>query len=113
MYLIFYLSSLPSPIEQIIPSKLLPYFKFDYFIYHVLEYSFLNLLLYRALIHTKNSQTSSILFAILYAITDEIHQYYVPGRNSNVFDLAYDSFGAIITQSIVNIYNWIKTPDKT
>lgn len=106
---IYYLSSLPNPIETIIPKEDLAYFDFPHFIYHIIEYLILSLLLYRALkITTKNPQTSTILITILYAITDEIHQYFVPGRISSTFDIAIDSFGAIAMQCIINVYEWIK-----
>lgn len=109
MGFIYYLSSLPNPIEQIIPGKALIYFNFKHFIYHIIEYGILNFLLYRALkITTKNPQTLAILITILYAITDEMHQFYVPGRISSIFDIAIDSFGAIAMQCIINIHNWLK-----
>ena len=109
MGFIYYLSSLPNPIEQIIPEQALIYFDFERFIYHIVEYGILSLLFYRALkITVKNPQTLAILITILYAITDEIHQFYVPGRFSNVFDIAIDSFGAVAMQSIINIYNYFK-----
>ena len=106
---IYYLSSLPNPLEQIVPEKALIYFDFQYFIYHIIEYAILSLLFYRALkFASKNPQTSAILFTILYAITDEIHQSLVQGRSSDVFDIGLDSFGAIVMQCVINIYNFIK-----
>ena len=106
---IYYLSSLSNPLEQIVPEKALIYFDFQYFIYHIIEYAILSLLFYRALKFTsKNPQTSTILFTILYAITDEIHQSLVQGRSSDVFDIGLDSFGAIVMQCVINIYNFIK-----
>lgn len=36
------------------------------------------------------------LYATLYGATDEWHQYYVPGRTSDPWDLAADTFGAAI-----------------
>ena len=36
------------------------------------------------------------LLAVLFAITDEFHQSFTPGRNPSVWDvLVYDNFGAI------------------
>ena len=106
---IFYLSSLSNPLEQIIPKNLLIYFDLKRFIYHIIEFGILSLLLYSALkINTKNPQTLAILITILYAITDESHQYFVLGRISSVFDILIDSFGAIAMQSIINVYNWLK-----
>lgn len=36
----------------------------------------------------------SIIICILYAISDEFHQSFVPGRGPAVFDVLVDSFGA-------------------
>lgn len=38
------------------------------------------------------------LFAMLYALTDELHQFFVPGRYSSIWDvLIFDNLGAIIS----------------
>ncbi len=109
MGVIYYLSSLSNPVEELVPKTLFPYFNFQHFIYHIIEYGILNFLLYRTFKDTsKNPQTLSMLITILYAITDEVHQYFVPGRISSVFDIVFDSFGAIAMQCIINIYNWLK-----
>ncbi len=109
-FIIYYFSSLPNPINSIVPNNLQPYFDFNTFIYHTIQFAILNFLFYRALKTTgKNPQTLSILFTVLYAITDEIHQFYVPGRVSSVFDVAIDFLGAITMQSIINIKEWLKS----
>ena len=114
MGFIFYISSLSNPLEQIIPQKALIYLDLKRFIYHIVEYAILSLFLYRALkINTKNPQTLAILITILYAITDELHQYFIPGRISNVFDITINSFGAIAMQCIINVYSWLKEDYKT
>ena len=113
MGFIYYFSSLTNPLEEIIPAKALIYFDFERFIYHAIEYLILSFLLYRALkINTKNPQTLAILITIAYAITDEIHQYFVPGRTPSIFDIAIDSFGAVSMQCIINVYNWIENTFK-
>lgn len=38
----------------------------------------------------------SLVFCILYAISDEVHQVFVPGRGAQVTDVLIDSFGAFI-----------------
>ena len=40
-------------------------------------------------------------FAVLYAVTDEIHQRFVPGRGPSVYDVLFDALGALIGISIV------------
>ena len=37
----------------------------------------------------------SLLFGIFYAVTDEIHQYFVPGRSARVFDVGIDTIGVL------------------
>jgi VanZ family protein len=39
--------------------------------------------------------TLSILSSFLYGISDEIHQYYVPGRNSDLMDVLADLLGSV------------------
>lgn len=81
------------------PASLLPRFKFDKLI-HFSEYAFLGLLLMRALV--KSYRQSSLLLlrfialfiAVGYAGTDELHQCFILGRNSDFFDWLVDSFGA-------------------
>ena len=38
----------------------------------------------------------SIYFGGVYAITDEIHQFFVPGRSGNIFDVGIDTLGVIV-----------------
>lgn len=38
----------------------------------------------------------SIIFSVLYALSDEIHQHFVPGRAFQLSDLAVDTSGAIL-----------------
>lgn len=36
----------------------------------------------------------SLGFCVVYGITDEVHQYFVPGRDTSIFDLLADTLGA-------------------
>jgi len=38
----------------------------------------------------------SLVFAVIYGISDEVHQYFVPGRIASIGDVIADSFGALI-----------------
>ncbi len=38
----------------------------------------------------------SILIATFYGVTDEIHQFFVPGRTADVYDVLSDFIGASI-----------------
>ena len=50
-----------------------------------------------------NKYTITILFCMFYAITDEIHQIFVPGRDGRVFDVIIDTFGAIFGLEICKL----------
>ena len=43
----------------------------------------------------------SALIASLYGLSDEIHQYFVPGRSSEVLDWVADTVGALIAASLL------------
>lgn len=66
---------------------------------HLGEYFVLGLLVMNAM---KTSQVPafkgfiiSVLICVLYAVSDEIHQYFVPGREAQVSDVLIDSVGAL------------------
>lgn len=64
---------------------------------HGLEYCGLGALLFHALLQTfgKAKPFVSFAFAAAYAVTDEIHQIFIPGRAFQVSDIAVDWLGAI------------------
>ena len=49
---------------------------------------------------TKNTTKQKILYSIAfgggYAVTDELHQFFVPGRSAQVLDVGIDTAGVII-----------------
>ncbi len=69
---------------------------------HFLEYSLLGvltLLAVKAWFRIKGPFRSrylwgALFWCIIYAISDELHQYFVPGRACKVQDMILDSFGA-------------------
>jgi len=69
---------------------------------HVFEYAGLSALLVRALAGgwgryvSRRTAVTAILIAILYGITDEIHQRFVPPRQMDPMDLAADALGATL-----------------
>lgn len=72
---------------------------------HFTEYFILGLLVYN-MIHIHNQKTYiSIIICILYAISDEIHQIFVPGRNCQLLDIAIDGIGSLIAIFILYIAN--------
>jgi len=93
--IIFYSSSLSKPLGKII---LFPHA--DKLI-HFFEFAFLGLLLRRALLNASRSCFKqyhifwTCIFGIMYGISDEFHQYFVPGREVAVWDLFCDSIGVL------------------
>ncbi|MFH1258307.1 MAG: VanZ family protein [Elusimicrobiota bacterium] len=68
---------------------------------HLTEYAALTLLLLRALINTtgfswRKSQIYSLSGAAFYAVSDELHQSFVPTRGPSVFDVGIDCLGVIL-----------------
>jgi len=64
---------------------------------HMLGYGFLALAYWVGLRFEKRRWWLAFLLAVLYAITDEFHQSFVPGRHPSWVDvLVFDSGGAII-----------------
>ena len=64
---------------------------------HALEYGLLSWLLLRALRgHAgpkKGLRGASLVLGLLYAVSDEYHQTFVPGRHGDPFDVAIDTLG--------------------
>lgn len=94
--LIFIQSSFPSPVKE--PDIAF----FDKYL-HLLGYGLLGALFCRAYGSSRWSSGSpwrvaffSILSAGLYGISDEMHQYFVPGRSADVMDAAADFVGAAL-----------------
>jgi VanZ family protein len=96
--LIFYLSAQPQPPEavdtvlQVLGDGVL----------HAVEYGVLSVLCYRAFGYAAGpwAATRAVILAIVasigYAITDEIHQAFVPQRDADPIDVLMDAIGALI-----------------
>ena len=70
---------------------------------HVVGYALLAFSYWHALGINKNKHWLAWLFVILYALTDEFHQSYVPGRHPSIWDvLIFDNFGALISLWLAN-----------
>jgi VanZ family protein len=96
MVLIFTLSSMPA---------LMPYAKYfpmrDKGI-HFVEYAVLGFLTTHAAGRTfpDRARARVVIFgwmtAVLFGVSDELHQAFVPGRNADFFDLVADTLGAFV-----------------
>lgn len=64
---------------------------------HMIGYALLSLSFWYAFEWKSDKSWLAWVLAVLYAITDEIHQAYVPGRNPSVWDVViFDNLGALI-----------------
>ncbi len=100
--LIFYLSSIPdlkTSLETFWDTILRK-------IAHMVEYGIFFLVLARAM---KKPLIWTVIFSILYAVSDEFHQSFIPGRNMALLDICFDSTGVLIGYLIFkNCFNDFK-----
>ena len=95
---IFYLSSKSDPLPGVSIGN------FDK-VLHFLEYSALAVLSCRALsmggtlVCGVRAAVYAALFATLYGASDELHQWFVPGRSCDPYDLLTDAIGATVGAS--------------
>jgi VanZ family protein len=77
---------------------------------HVVEYFVFAALLYRAMVNSglnkKKSGIYTVIFCIAYALTDEYHQSFTPGREPKLRDVVFDTIGA----SLAIYYLWKLLP---
>ena len=72
---------------------------------HFLEFGMLGIFLYNAFRHTspvKKPVLWSIAAGMIWGISDELHQLFVPGRMCSIWDFAADSAG-IVTFVIISM----------
>ncbi|HEY9204660.1 MAG TPA: VanZ family protein, partial [Candidatus Methanoperedens sp.] len=81
---------------------------------HLILYAGFGFLLYMTL---KNSAHPAfkdhaigfaIIIGILYGASDELHQFFVPGRTASIMDLVADSLGVVITQGLILVSAFLK-----
>ena len=71
---------------------------------HLVGYAILALSYWYAFRMQQDKRGLAWLLAVLYALTDEFHQAFVPGRHSTIWDvLIFDNFGAMLSLWIVSI----------
>lgn len=82
---------------------------------HMIGYALLAFWYWYALGWQSNRRWLAWLLAVLYAMTDEYHQSFVPFRSPSVWDvLVFDNFGALISLWLTNRYmQKQKRPDDT
>lgn len=92
MAMIFYFSSLAA-----LPGPIKPFAPYDKLL-HMGEYAVLSVLFFRAWKKEKMKHALflSIFSTVLYGISDEIHQSFVPGRVMDIWDISADAVGSFI-----------------
>lgn len=111
--IIFYLSSLPHP-EETLPLS----WSFELLgdkVLHMIEYGVFGVLCFRAFRYVGQSWMAhyawalAIVTATLYGVTDEIHQLYVPFRQSSGLDVLADAIGAcgavLLWRALIDLRN--------
>jgi len=94
--LIFILSS--RSLQNFLPEKIASSDK----LIHIMEYAVLAALSVRVLdyfwpnMDIKKLFVLGVLFAVLYGISDEIHQYFVPSRYADGYDVLADLIGVLL-----------------
>lgn len=85
---------------------------------HAVEFAILSLLLVRALARTWPDWPRSrwlavaAVAAILYAMSDEFHQAFVPGRGPSIVDVMIDTGGvALALISVGRVGRWLSVPE--
>lgn len=66
-------------------------------LYHIIVFFLLSFFLFISLVRGKKKDLIifGAIFAFLFAILDEIHQFFVPGRSSTTRDVMLDSVGIL------------------
>jgi VanZ family protein len=84
---------------------------------HFVAYGVLALLVSFALADTGISpmrrSVYAVMAAVLYGVSDEIHQSFVPRRDPALFDIAIDAIGAITALAVWSLFVrwWIRDRD--
>ena len=72
---------------------------------HMIGYALLALLYWRAFDLKKEKRGVAWLLALMYAVTDEFHQSFVPGRHPSIWDvIVFDNMGSLISLGLATIY---------
>lgn len=131
MSLIFYMSNQPADISNGQSDFVIKFFSYigielnDYFGNlasfivrkgaHFTEYLILYFLFYNLNKNyfDKKSKLYSIIFVFLYACSDEIHQFFIPGREMQIRDVIIDTSGGVFGYLLICIKNRIKNNYKS
>jgi len=84
---------------------------------HVVEYGVLAALLWRALAHGKENTSDTLTLkvltiSLLYALSDELHQRFIPGRCGSLTDIGYDAIGVLIALALLRCWGRPPGPER-
>ena len=107
---IYYLSSTQG-VSEVIPKGMLDS-TYDHFISmmaHLGAYGLLALALEFGFgVNNRKTRLWIVLIVLLYGISDEYHQSFVPGRMAKISDVVYDVIGGVLATYRNNILGWLK-----
>ncbi|MBU0634347.1 MAG: VanZ family protein [Candidatus Omnitrophica bacterium] len=98
IFILSSLSSFPAPVKSFLGIE-----NIDCLL-HAFEYAVLSYLIARAVGNSAEAKWKThfrmfaIIFSIVYGITDELHQSFVPLRQASFLDLVFDGIGAVFGQ---------------
>ena len=104
-------------ISSSIPADVFPHVEFWGWskLVHLVYYGVLCFLLHRAISNqtrfqllARHSYLSGVFFAVLYGVTDELHQLSTPGRHGQYTDVLIDAFGALLFIAVFRAYNALR-----
>jgi len=99
--LIFWLSSKPSiPTPSLFPHQDKVFHMGAYFGMGILAWRF-----FRDYFSSLSATISSVCFCTLYGMSDEWHQSFVPGRDTDLLDLLADTTGGLLAVSFIYFVN--------
>jgi len=79
---------------------------------HFFAYAVLMWLMWRALSPGRRAGWPVLLAAlgltVLYGVSDEIHQLFVPGRHGRLADVLFDSAGALAMALLLRQFHWFR-----
>jgi VanZ family protein len=101
MALVFFLSAQPNPPHA--PGPVLDLLVSS--AAHFALYAVLALLAVRAFGESRRAWFAALWLTLLFAVSDELHQAFVPGRTSNAWDVACDAAGALLA-----LWAWTRLP---
>jgi hypothetical protein len=84
---------------------------------HFIGYAILGLFLYRAFNGglyrwSRGAAEKTLLVGVVYAVSDELHQLFVPGREASISDFVIDALGLSGVLLVVWVISRIKVSDR-